>query len=76
MKFPQFFPDFGSQWLAVQVVADASLPPEPCGRALQLMRFDFDGRVCLRGTWVRWMLESTDHDREGESSRGTRLLDG
>lgn len=32
-----------------KVLADASLPPEPCGRALQLMRFDFDGRVCLRG---------------------------
>ena len=44
--------------LRFQVLSDASLPPEPCGRALQLMRFDFDGRVCLRGTWVRWMLES------------------
>ena len=41
MKFPQFFPDFGSQWLAVQVVADASLPPEPCGRALLAHAFRF-----------------------------------
>eukprot|EP00913_Durusdinium_trenchii_P009580 g9000.t1 len=28
-----------------KVLADASLPPEPCGRALQLMRFDFEGRA-------------------------------
>jgi len=30
------------------VVADPSLPPEPAGKVIQLLRFDFDGRVCLR----------------------------
>ena len=34
---------------ASEVLADPSLPPEPCGQAIQLIRFDFEGRVCPRG---------------------------
>ncbi|OLQ14791.1 hypothetical protein AK812_SmicGene1072 [Symbiodinium microadriaticum] len=31
-----------------KVLSDESLPPEPAGKALQLLRFDFAGQVCLR----------------------------
>merc|ERR1719362_1829010 len=33
-----------------EVVADSSLPPEPVGKVIQLLRFDFEGRICLRTT--------------------------
>lgn len=35
-------PDFDA------IVEDESLPPEPSGKVTQLLRFDFQGRVCLR----------------------------
>eukprot|EP00930_Biecheleria_cincta_P058705 TRINITY_DN44502_c0_g1_i1.p1 TRINITY_DN44502_c0_g1~~TRINITY_DN44502_c0_g1_i1.p1 ORF type:complete len:1372 (-),score=277.45 TRINITY_DN44502_c0_g1_i1:49-4164(-) len=31
-----------------KVVTDESLPPEPAAKLLQLLRFDFEGRICLR----------------------------
>eukprot|EP00929_Paragymnodinium_shiwhaense_P112191 TRINITY_DN80450_c0_g1_i1.p1 TRINITY_DN80450_c0_g1~~TRINITY_DN80450_c0_g1_i1.p1 ORF type:complete len:1395 (-),score=282.07 TRINITY_DN80450_c0_g1_i1:15-4199(-) len=30
------------------VVTDESLPPEPAGKLVQLLRFDFEGRICHR----------------------------
>ncbi|CAE8620973.1 unnamed protein product [Polarella glacialis] len=43
------------------VASDESLPPEPAGKVMQLLRFDFEGRVCLR---------VDSGEEEGENSEG------